>query len=125
MIRLLLLLLAFTPFLAAEEKVPQYLYKVISVENWQASTSLGHVKLTSEDGEFIHLSTVDQLDRIIGKYWASVPEFVVLKLDTSKLLGKLVYEKNPGGENKYYHLYDGTIPLDSVIESTTRKKVSV
>jgi uncharacterized protein (DUF952 family) len=38
----------------------------------------------------------------------------VLKLDVKSLPGKLVYESNPGGETKYWHLYHGSIPLKAV-----------
>jgi uncharacterized protein (DUF952 family) len=80
------------------------------------------VKLTEADQDFIHLAREDQLNRIVGKYWDEVPEYVVLKIDTKKLPGKLVLEANPGGENKYYHLYDGSIPLKAVVESEIIKK---
>ncbi len=106
--------------LFADGETPKYLYKVLSVENWKASDKT--VKLSSEDDAFIHLSTEDQLDRIVGKYWAQVPEYVILKIDTSKLPGKLLFEANPGGENKYYHLYNGSIPLNSIVESKTVKR---
>lgn len=110
---------------------PKYLYKILSMENWQASqknkseklfsaqassTQVSSVQLSNEDHDFIHFSTEDQLVRIIKKYWANVPEYVVLKISTEKLPGKMVLEANPGGENKYYHLYDGYIPLDAIEE---------
>lgn len=101
---------------------PQYLYKVLSVEDWKTSQSMDVVKLTDADQDFIHLAREDQLDRIMRKYWDKVPEYVVLKIDTKKLPGKLVFEANPGGENKYYHLYGGSIPLKAVVESKTIKK---
>lgn len=101
---------------------PQYLYKVLSIEDWKKSQNMESVKLTDADQDFIHLAREDQLDRIMGKYWDKVPEYVVLKIDTAKLPGKLVFEANPGGENKYYHLYDGSIPLKAVVESKRIKK---
>src|SRR5262245_38716782 len=99
------------------EITQQHLYKVLSVEGWQKSQGMEVVKLTNADQDFIHLAREDQLDKIVGKYWDKVPEYVVLKIDTTKLPGKLVFEANPGGENKYYHLYGGSIPLKAVIES--------
>jgi uncharacterized protein (DUF952 family) len=80
------------------------------------------VNLTDADQDFIHLAREDQLDRITKKYWDKDPEYVLLKIDTKKLPGKLVFEANPGGENKYYHLYDGSIPLKAVVESKIIKK---
>lgn len=101
---------------------PQYLYKVLSVEDWKKSQSMESVNLTDADRDFIHLAREDQLDRIVEKYWDNVPQYVVLKIETKKLPGKLVFEANPGGKNKYYHLYDGSIPLKSVVESKIIKK---
>jgi uncharacterized protein (DUF952 family) len=94
---------------------PTYLYKVLSMDDWAKSSETVH--LSSMDADFIHLSTEDQLDKIIEKYWAGVSGYVVLKIETAKLSGKLVLEANPGGTNKYYHLYNGSIPLNAIVES--------
>lgn len=99
-----------------KEEKPEYLYKVLSLVDWNNSQSKSFVILSKEDKDFIHLSKQDQLDKIIDKYWSNVPEFVVLKLDTHQLPGNLVYETNPGGTHKYYHLYSGSIPLSAIVE---------
>lgn len=96
--------------------VPDHLYKIVSVEKWNQSTSQSHVELSPMDDNFIHLSTEQQLDRIIQKFWANVSSYVLLTLDPKKLPGKLVCESNPGGSNKYYHLYEGLIPKESIVE---------
>ncbi len=93
---------------------PTYLYKIISIENWALSQEKTRISLSKDDEEFIHLATEDQLDRIIQKYWSSVSSFVILKLKTDLLPGDLILEANPGGQNKYYHLYHGFIPLNAV-----------
>ena len=95
---------------------PTYLYKVLTIDDWKESHFLKSVKLSEADENFIHFSTENQLERIIEKYWAHLPHFIVLKIDPIKLVGKLVYEVNPGGLNKYYHLYEGSIPLNSIVE---------
>lgn len=100
-----------------DEMPPHYLYKILSIDDWKKSQDMESVKLTDADDDFIHLAKEDQLDRIVRKYWDKVPEYVVLKIDITKLAGKLIFEANPGGENKYYHLYDGSIPLKAVVES--------
>jgi uncharacterized protein (DUF952 family) len=99
---------------------PKVLYKILSAENWLESQHLGSVKLEDADREFIHLSTEDQLKRIAKKYWSDVPEYVVLKIETAKMQGKLVLEANPGGNNKYYHLYEGSIPLSAVVDCESK-----
>jgi len=94
---------------------PVYLYKILSVGDWEKSRGIVHV--SSMDNAFIHLATQEQLPGILAKYWADVPEYVVLKVETAKLQGRLVFEANPGGVNKYYHLYNGSIPMNAVVES--------
>lgn len=99
------------------DQSPQYLYKVLSLRNWQRTQNEKTVQLSAEDNAFIHFSTEDQLQRIIGKYWADAPQFVILKIDRSKIEGELILEANAGGNNKYYHLYNGFIPFSSILES--------
>lgn len=100
--------------------VPAYLYKVMSEEHWQASQEQKKLVPSAIDTEFFHLATEEQLAHVVQKFWANM-DHIILKLDTKKIVGRLVYEANPGGTTKYYHLYNGTIPLDAVLEV---KKVS-
>ena len=50
-------------------EIPKCLYKIISKEAWLQSQGKGSVQLPPADDLFIHFSTEDQLERIIGKYW--------------------------------------------------------
>lgn len=95
---------------------PQFLYKILSLKDWEKSQSRNTILLPKDDEAFIHLSREDQLDRIIEKYWSKTPEYVVLKIDVKLLPGRLAFEANPGGTNKYYHLYGGSIPVKAVVE---------
>ncbi|MCP5508290.1 MAG: DUF952 domain-containing protein [Chlamydiales bacterium] len=95
-------------------ETPKYLYKILTRENWEKSCTV--VSLSKADTDFIHLATEEQLARIISKFWSGASEYVILKLETERLPGELVHESNPGGKNKYYHLYQGTIPLGAIIE---------
>ena len=104
------------------KETPKYLYKVLSLENWQLSEEKRALVLSDMDDDFIHLATEDQLDRIVSKFWADASTYVVVKVESKKLKGRLVLEKNPGGETKYYHLYNGSIPKDAVAESKTYAK---
>ncbi len=94
---------------------PDSLYKILSIANWESSQYKESLVLDSDDDLFIHFSTENQLSRILTKYWQD-RDYVVLKIDPKKLLGQLVFEANPGGENKYYHLYNGYIPTQAVTE---------
>jgi len=100
-----------------EHAAPEYLYKIVSPEQWQSSQTTREVVKGSIDTEFTHLATQEQLPGLIQKYWKD-QNYIVLKLDRKKLKGNLVLEANPGGTNLYYHLYDGKIPLDAITSST-------
>lgn len=114
----LYLLLPFVSLFGVDESPPPpFLYKILSVENWQASQGKESLQLSQDDSQFIHLSTKSQVDRIAQKYWADAPQYVVLKLDTTQLQGRLALEANPGGTTKYYHLYQGSIPTKAVVEA--------
>ncbi len=102
-----------------EQLAPKYLYKVISKEDWQKSIESGYVMPSSLDQAFIHLAKEDQISHVTEKFWKN-KDYLVLTLLTEKLNGKLVYETNPGGSAKYYHLYNGNIPLDAVIKTTAK-----
>lgn len=121
MIKYLILLVLFvgaTFFMFANEieQPPKFLFKVMSLEDWKQSEGQKNVKLSSMDHDFIHLAEEGQVNKVIEKFWSKEKAFVVIKLDTSKLTGRLVLETNPKGTTKYYHLYDGKIPLDSVVD---------
>jgi len=104
------------------QAAPVYLYKILTIENWDNSQGKHGVILSAEDKEFIHLATEDQYQRIADKYFATVPEYVLLKIDAKDLEGKLVLEANPGGSTKFYHLYEGSIPVSAVKEHFLIKK---
>lgn len=93
---------------------PKTLYKILSVENWEASQGRENLALPDFDRPFIHFALEEQLPRILDKYWKDVSAYYLLTIDVSKLKGNLVFESNPGGSAKYYHLYNGSIPLAAV-----------
>lgn len=102
-----------------EIAMPQYLYKIVSPEEWQMSQESQEVKKSPLDTAFIHLATEEQIIHVTEKFWKD-KAYLVLKLDPSKLKGRLVLETNPGGSTRYYHLYDGSIPLDAVTDVIPR-----
>ncbi len=102
---------------SADSSIPQYLYKIVTPEDWQKSQGQQFVVASSMDSEFIHLATKEQVSSVAQKFWSG-KNYVVLTLDSKKLKGRLVYEANPGRSTKYYHLYDGKIPLSAVVDSS-------
>lgn len=90
---------------------PKYLYKILSYRHWQVTQNRKTVELSSEDDPFIHFAKEDQLDKIIAKYWSDAPQFAILKIDTDKLEGELVYEANPGGRQNITTFTRDSSPL--------------
>ncbi len=102
---------------AETNEIPDYLFKITSLRNWQATQNRKSVALSAEDDVFIHFAKESQIEKVLAKYWSDAPQVVILKIDSSKLEGKLVYEANTGKTTKYFHLYSGFIPFNSVVES--------
>ncbi|MEN9344174.1 MAG: hypothetical protein RLZZ453_961 [Chlamydiota bacterium] len=92
-----------------------YLYKIVSVEDWEESQGKEAVKLSFKDQDFIHLAKENQLPYVIAKFWSDRP-YVVLRLDPQRLPGKLVSEGSEGSSIRWYHLYDGSVPMHAVVE---------
>jgi len=103
-----------------EEIPPEYLYKITSKVQWRDSLLQNKLINSSIDIDFIHLAKQDQVIHVAQKFWNHT-DYIVLKVCSKKLIGRLIYENNPGGSNKYYHLYDGYIPLDAVAEVIENK----
>lgn len=100
-----------------QSSTPEHLYKIISFEQWQKSLLQNEVVGSPIDTEFVHLAKEDQLDHVAQKFWNNM-DYIVLKLASKKLVGRLIFETNPGGSTQYYHLYEGSIPLDAVVDVT-------
>ena len=98
-----------------EDTTPQYLYKIVSPKEYRKSLLQNEVVSSLIDKEFFHLSTENQISHVVQKFWKD-QDYVILKLDSKKLIGRLVYEINPGGTTQYYHLYEGKIPLDAIVD---------
>lgn len=100
-----------------ESSAPKYLYRIVSPQEWQKSQERKVLETSSLDEDFIHLATKEQLPHIAQKFWNN-KDYVILTLDTKKLIGRLVHEANPGGTTLYYHLYEGNIPLDAIVNAS-------
>lgn len=96
-----------------EMTMPTYLYKIVTPAQWKESQSKTFLSLPSIDTDFIHLAEEGQVAHVIEKFWKE-KTYVILKVKTDTLPGRLVHEANPGGTTLYYHLYEGHIPITSV-----------
>lgn len=98
-------------------EVPSVLYKVMSIDAWKISQEKGALHLSTMDADFVHLSKEDQVAHVVSKFWKG-EDYVLLRLDPKRFIGRLVYESNRSGSSKYFHLYEGTIPTEAVLEAS-------
>lgn len=97
-----------------------FIYHIVLPEIWEQLRSepiYRHESLASEG--FIHCSYEDQLEGVIGRYYADRDELVILTIDSDKLAARLVAEPSTGGDI-YPHIY-GPLNMSAVVDSDTRK----
>ena len=96
-----------------------FIYHIVLPEIWEQVRNeplYRHESLSAEG--FIHCSYEEQIDGVIGRYYADRDELVVLTIDTDKLSARLVAEPSTGGE-VYPHIY-GPLNMVAVIDAETR-----
>jgi uncharacterized protein (DUF952 family) len=91
------------------------LFKIVSKHEYEASASQANLRLPPIDTGFIHLAMKDQVEKVLAKFWQNLDDALVLTVDAERLPGRLVKERNPGGTQEYWHLYDGFIPRAAVV----------
>ena len=64
---------------------------------------------------FIHCCSADQLAGVIERYYADVPDLLLITIDPDRLKAELVYENTVGGDELFPHVY-GEINRDAVTE---------
>lgn len=94
---------------------PTVLYKLITAECWEKSKDSDKIWTDSTDEKFIHFSTEDQWKAIIKTKYANT-NWILLTIDTTKLEGTWELEWDKNQTEKWFHLYNGSIPKTAVIE---------
>src|SRR5215207_4108803 len=96
-----------------------FIYHIVLPEVWEQfknRPSYQSESLTTEG--FIHCSYPGQLEAVLQRYYSGVERVLILKIDTDKLLSKLVKEASTGGE-MYPHLY-GRLNHNAVVDVEER-----
>ncbi|MCX7619623.1 MAG: DUF952 domain-containing protein [Acidimicrobiales bacterium] len=89
------------------------LYHVTSAEAWHRAQATGRYEPESLAIEgFIHLSTAQQLDGTIARYFQGTIGLVVLEIDVSQVSTEVRYEESRPGE-WFPHLY-GPLEITAV-----------
>ena len=88
---------------------------VVSRSEWEAARTSGMYRAESLSSEgFIHFSRWPQLAATVGRYYAGVPDLVVLVVDEAAL-DDLRVELSPSTGESFPHLY-GPLPVSAVVE---------
>jgi uncharacterized protein (DUF952 family) len=96
-----------------------FIYHIVLPEVWEKfknKPSYQSESLVTEG--FIHCSYPGQLETVLKRYYSGVEKVLILKIDTDKLLSKLV--KEPSTNNEVYpHIY-GRLNHSAVVEVQER-----
>ena len=94
---------------------PRYIYHIVFKSEWKQQIDLPEYTAASMAIEgFIHASNLEQIAATLSRFFASeMGNVVILKIDTTLLLPKLVYE--PAGDELFPHIFGG-INKNSIVE---------
>lgn len=91
------------------------IYHITTQPAWKQAQKIGeYVPETFSADGFIHCSDHYQIEDTANRFYAFVPDLVVLEIDPDKLVSPLVYENLEGGEMTFPHIY-GPLNLDAVV----------
>lgn len=96
-----------------------FIYHVVLPEVWEYFRTRPSYQSDSLQTEgFIHCSYETQLEDVLNRYYSNENKVFILKIETAKLLSKLVEEPSTNGEI-YPHIY-GRLNHNSVVEIKER-----
>lgn len=96
-----------------------FIYHIVLPEVWERLKGGASYQPESLDTEgFIHCSYPNQLDSVLERYYRNAEEVIILKIDTEKLLPKLVEEASTNNEI-YPHIY-GRLNRSAVVGTEKR-----
>ena len=91
-------------------------YKIFIESEWQLFKETGLFKGSADDlrDGFIHLSTKEQLDGVIERFFSDKKPLYVADFSTPEFLKRLTWERTSSGE-VYPHLYDFDLQVRDLI----------
>ena len=94
------------------------IYHITKLNNWKAAVQKGTYDFCSLKREgFIHCSKESQYLRVANARFINEElPLVVLIIDSTKILSKIIYENLEGGTENFPHIY-GPINLDAIIKA--------
>lgn len=97
------------------------IFHLALLADWNAALEAGEYRIstlgrTLEQEGFIHASRADQWRAVKSRFYAGVPEaLVLLEIDTARLTAELRVEEVAGTGEEFPHIY-GPLNLDAVVE---------
>ena len=94
---------------------PRFIYHIVLKTDWEQQIALLEYTAASLKIEgFIHASRLEQIAATLSRFLATeIGNVVILKIDTTQLLPKMVYE--PAGDELFPHIFGG-INKNAVVE---------
>lgn len=98
------------------------IYHAALPDDWDAARRVGEYRMstrgvTLEQEGFIHCSRRHQVEGVAQRFYADVPELVLLTIDPARLAVPVVDEPPADGIDELFpHVY-GPIPVDAVVRA--------
>ena len=99
---------------------PSHIVHLTERSLWEEARARGTYEIstrgrTLQEEGFIHCSTREQLPATAARFYADVPDLVLLVIDPARLDVPLKYEAPEPGAEEFPHVY-GPIPVDAVVD---------
>lgn len=97
--------------MSQEPEMTKAVFKVCLRSEWTAAVDAGRYQGSPDDARdgYIHLSTAGQLPGTVRKYFAGMPDLLVIAFDPARLGDALRWEPSRGGE-LFPHFYGSLDP---------------
>ncbi|HSV66767.1 MAG TPA: DUF952 domain-containing protein [Mycobacteriales bacterium] len=97
------------------------IYHIARAADWSQAQGEGEYRTstrgrTLEHQGFIHASTADQVAPVANTVYAGDRGLLVLVIDESRVVPRIVYEPVPGWDSHFPHIY-GPLNVDAVVET--------
>lgn len=94
------------------------IYHIVPAETWQNfENKAAYVADSLQTEGFVHCSTEAQVAGVLARFYAGVPNLLLLHIDEQKLTCPLKYEPAPDASGLFPHVF-GPINLAAVVKIT-------
>jgi len=95
------------------------IFHIARAADWEAALASGAYRVstlgrTLDEEGFVHCACEEQVDGVRARFYAGVPDLVVLVVDVDRLAAEVRFEDGGGGE-LFPHVY-GPIEVDAVVD---------